>query len=538
MSPPADWQWAATTCWYAGAMIDGWATDTPAKGRHPWLVSSHIRLACAHRLGCITEADYARGSRGLDERFDWLTRNTEPRREPKRYEVSGQKHSAREYGITKAAAKTDEQARVELGGHTHPTANGAAPPRDEHGDFWKATEVLTRLRDWAWSRRVGAWATLGPALVRVVVVVPPSVQIYPYIGGNAALNLYVGLVGPSGRGKGGPERAARDALATAPVYVTGPGSGEGLNHMFAHYDKKANATVFDRREVYFSVPEVDTLASLGSRNGSTLLSQLCKAWSGESLTFAYADPVKRLVIPDYSYRLCMVVGVQPARAGALLDAADSGVPQRFLWLPTDDPGMPDERPAQPAQLNRTGISTRWPKEPTVLELPAKAAALIDRNQVLKMRGQSADADLDGHLGLCRIKAAVALALLHDSREVTDLHWELSGEVMAVSQETRARVEEQIVARAMEDVRRRGRHEGIRAVESETVQTDAATKRVAGGITRKLQRHGGEAARSAVRRDMAKRDRDYFEEALTRLIAAGQVEVVCGERGDLLRLADS
>ena len=55
----------------------------------------------------------------LDDRFTWLVRNTEPRREPKRDQLAGKKHSAREYGIIRAAAKTDEAARAELGNY-HP----------------------------------------------------------------------------------------------------------------------------------------------------------------------------------------------------------------------------------------------------------------------------------------------------------------------------------------------------------------------------------------------------------------------------------
>ena len=77
----------------------------------------------------------------------------------------------------------------------------------------------------------------------------------------------------------------RHAMRCSPVMSTSPGQGqaEGLNHLFAHYDKQSNTTKFDRHAAYFTVPEIDTLAGLGSRNGSTLLPQLCKAWSGESL---------------------------------------------------------------------------------------------------------------------------------------------------------------------------------------------------------------------------------------------------------------
>src|SRR5262249_8481868 len=151
-----------------------------------------------------------------------------------------------------------------------------------HADFWDGTERLATVRDWARSRRVGPWAPLGPALAPTVARIPPTLPIWPYVGPTASPRPVGGPGAPAGPGDGGggPEGAAGDAGQTDSASVTGPGSGEGINHLFAHYDrndakKGGNGTVFDRHEVYFSVPEVDTLASLGARSGSTLLTQLC-----------------------------------------------------------------------------------------------------------------------------------------------------------------------------------------------------------------------------------------------------------------------
>ena len=59
--------------------------------------------------------------------------------------------------------------------------------------------------------------------------------------------------------------------------------------------------------------EIDTLSALGNRNGTTLLSQLRKAWSGEALTFGYVDRNKAIEVAGHSYRLTLVAGVQPGR---------------------------------------------------------------------------------------------------------------------------------------------------------------------------------------------------------------------------------
>jgi hypothetical protein len=414
----------------------------------------------------------------------------------------------------------------------------ARAARNTHADFWETTDELRRIRDFARSRRVGPWGTLGVVMARVVASIRPTLQIPPYIGTRASLNLFVGLVAPSGGRKGGSAGAAVDAVRTADVHETGPGSGEGINHLFAYYDKKADATVFRRHQVYFAVPEVDTLAGLDNRNGSTLLSQLCKAWSGENLTFAYVDRTKALAIPSHSYRLCMMVGIQPGRAGALLDATDAGVPQRFLWLPTDDLDAPTVRPDEPEPLDCREVAKHVPiigQPARLLDLPATAQALIEANALAGLRGKG-DPALDGHLGLCRIKVAAALALLHAKPwEITDLYWDLSQVVMDVSKETRDRVKVYRKAQGEKAEQIRGTREGVRGVAAEAVKADAAIKRVAGGIVRYLKSQG-EVARGAVRKGAVRSaDRGYFDEALERLIAAGQVEVISGARGDALRL---
>ena len=535
VSAPAGWKWAPATCGYMTKTIAEWEKETPP-GRHPWLMSCYVRLACAHRQGCITEADYRRARRVVDERFDWLTRNTDPRRQPREYEISGAAHSALEWGIANTAAKTDAQTAAELGSHGHNKT--APPPLPPHDAFWTATPELQQIREWARARRVGPWGVLGVIMARVVATIRPTARIEAYTGHQGSLNVFVGLVAPSGYFKGATMGAGRDAAKIDYVYNTGPGSGEGINHVFAYYDKKTHKTEWKRHNVYLSVPEVDTLGNLDKRNGSTLLSQMCKAWSGEDLTFAYVDQTKALEIPAHSYRLCMVVGIQPGRAGTLLDATDSGVPQRFLWLPTDDPNILDKRTPTPAPLDCTEVANWAPIMDTRVEeltLPAKAVAEIDADLIAKHRGKG-DPALDGHLMQCRIKTAIALHLIHPKPWgiVSDQMWDLSKTVMEVSQHTRDRVEAYRSAKTKQEDKRRAQREGTRGVIADDVKADAATKRVASSILRYLGRHG-QTPRSDVRKGVANsRTRDYFDEAVERLIASGQVVLVSGTRGEILK----
>lgn len=114
VSPPTDWLWAERTCAYGTKMIDGWKTDTPT-ARNPWHYSNRIRLACAHRSGCITEADYQRADEILTARLTELVATTGTPRPLGRFEISG----AVDRSIEVAAAKTDDEVRAELGHHAH-----------------------------------------------------------------------------------------------------------------------------------------------------------------------------------------------------------------------------------------------------------------------------------------------------------------------------------------------------------------------------------------------------------------------------------
>ena len=541
VSKPEDWEFGQT-CPYVRTIITGIPADRPKAGRHQWMVSQCVRLASAVRLGCISEPDFDRATQRLHDRL--VTLRDETCEEVAPYEVG----AAMSYAVATVSCKTDEETRAELGNHKHDKKAEKDP------EFWEATPTLSHVRDFAHARVVGPWGLLGVCMARAVAVVPPTVQLPPLVGHNASLNLFIGLVAESGDFKGATEGAAPEVFRLGPIYTTGVGSGEGINHLYAHYNKD-HGTVMDRWSVLFSVPEIDTLTALGKRNGTTLFPQLRKAFMGEALTFAYADRTKAIQVPGHSYRLSLVTGIQPGRAGVLINDSDGGTPQRFVWLPTKDPNMPRIRPQEPEPIDLRGIANDWPGGPDILDklnatltgqgvkpyifgLPGGVAKLIHDNQVAKHHGESTDSALDGHLGLCRIKVAAALALLHNEREVTDQFWDLSGAVMDVSQQTRRGIEEHLAEQGDKANLARGRAEGVRAVVSEETRENAIIARVSRNILRHLDsdEFKGEANWSDIRdKKIARRDRDYFDDAVEALKLAGQIEVIDGEHGQVIKL---
>ena len=87
LSDPDGWVFAEQTCGYTAALIEGIAADTPAGGRNPWACHQAVRLCCAKRLGCVTEADFERARKLLGRRLAELVTGTEPRRGLRRHEI-------------------------------------------------------------------------------------------------------------------------------------------------------------------------------------------------------------------------------------------------------------------------------------------------------------------------------------------------------------------------------------------------------------------------------------------------------------------
>lgn len=406
---------------------------------------------------------------------------------------------------------------------------------DEDAAFWNSRDILLHLHTFARARRVSPWAVLGVALARIVTATPHQVCLPPIIGGKASLNLFVGIVGRSGDGKGAAEAVAADALATGYITTHNVGSGEGIAHGYMRRAKGELEWLDDRHAVLFSVPEIDSLAAQGDRKGATLMPQLRSGWTGEQLGFGYADPTKRIIVPAHEYRLCLVAGIQPARAACLLDDADGGTPQRFIWLPAIDPEAPDVAPTEPEP---------WPwQAPAVSELVGiggirlkvctVARETIIGARLARVRG-SGDA-LDGHALLARLKIAAALALAEGRLEVLEEDWDLAGIIQRKSDATRADVVRTLAMKKAEASHDRALGEARRAVIVEETVTEAAVRRVCGVLVRKLRKADDWLTARDLRHVAASRDRDHVDAALERLLEAGQIESETDDRTTRFRI---
>ncbi|MGR7025570.1 bifunctional DNA primase/polymerase [Geodermatophilus sp. URMC 62] len=404
------------------------------------------------------------------------------------------------------------------------------PP--EEPSIWDERPILRHLFDFARGRRVAPLAVLGVALARIVAATPSNIVLPPTIGGDGSLNLFVAFVGASGQGKGTSEAAAAEAIDLSgltdrvsgePVRTVNVGSGEGFVHQFV--TRKAGEMHRLRDSVLFNVPEVDTLTALGNRQGATLMPVLRSAWSGEQLGFSYADPTKALDVPARSYRCALMLGVQPAKAGPLLEDADGGTPQRFLWVPVIDPDMPRERTKAPEPIV-------WDRKfPTVpryeMAVCEEAIDAIDEAHWLRSRGEGDP--LDGHKLYCRLKVAAALALLDKRLDVTADDWRLSGRIMAQSDATRAGVQRTLREQASEANIGRAKAEAARAVVvAEEVDAQVVRKASQSVKTALSKRPGEWMSAGELRRAVSSRVRGNLDDALAALELSGDIEAEATE----------
>jgi hypothetical protein len=365
---------------------------------------------------------------------------------------------------------------------------------------FNATDELKHVRAWAQARRVGPWAVLGGVLARAVAEVEPMLHLPPYVGDDASLNLYVGLVDQSGAGKSaGYKASARAFLGMVSARHVPNGTGEGLIESFIQKSSKADIEagapkrrVHDNPQVLMYVDEIGQLQTGSDRKGATIDPVLRSMWNGEEVGTNNADEDRHRHLPEHTYRLCLVAGVQPGLAGSLLNgqATASGTAQRWLWLPVADPHAPEERPDLPAVL--TWKSPGRSPHVRHVEFPPDIRSIVDEARLKTLRGiDVSEADkVRAHENLMHMKVGAALAVLHGTTVVDDLLWAVAGDIMEVSSRTRAGVLRTLAAAEERTQLAKGRaasatERGRREADYDDVE------RVAVMMWRRIDRHADE-----------------------------------------------
>jgi len=326
-------------------------------------------------------------------------------------------------------------------------------------DLWDKTDRLKHVAQAADAVGRNRLALLSLVLVRVLHEAPPGIYLPGVgdggVGSRTALNLGVALVGSSGQGKTMLNMKSRELMAVpnSEVDLT-PSTGQGLIASYMRWDADAqeNRLKEDPRG-FFYTDEIDTLGALGKDAGSTLLSEMRTLLTGGSTGSANATKDRQRALPAGSYSFQIVAGVQPTRAGALLDGRDAGTPQRFIWVPVTNPKTalpPDDRPEWPGELGWSDpFLLAFEFGDPIVRYPDWLRDELKEYDYRISQETSHGGELSrhGHQNLLRLKVAAGVAFLHESHVIEDLHVEIADMILAASRRTQLECEKAVAEMA-------------------------------------------------------------------------------------------
>lgn len=388
-------------------------------------------------------------------------------------------------------------------------------------NFWDRRENLNLIYTAALAQMASPWAVLACCTARLLALTPPSVRLPAIVGGEGSLNWFGAIVAKSGGGKGAAMAVAERLVVSGDVYVRGAGSGEGMIEAYRRASEGREV-----ESILFSIDEVDSLASLKDRSGQTTMSVIRSGFSGETLGYTYRGRAKESV-PRHTYRMTMLVSVQPDRAAALFEDAGGGTPQRFQWfigrdrrITADPPDWPTRR-GQPRRIPLLS-SADMSRAAGIVTVPDEVRDTVRQARAASMSGD--DTALDGHALYCREKFAFSLALIDGRTSINDEDWKLSGIAAAVSDWTRGETQRKLAVAQDEAARHRGRLLGISRTASDLSgrqERGAADDRLLRWIVVRLEESDGKSmTKGSLYRSAAGRDRHLVEGAITHGVLMG------------------
>jgi hypothetical protein len=419
--------------------------------------------------------------------------------------------------------------------------------------FWSARPVLEHIRQAAHARGRSADATLLVVLARVSASTPHYFELPPIVGGPGSLNLMGNLIGASGTGKTTVMRIARELVPVSAARDRGVhlldgvplGSGEGLAELFMGdvededaSGKKAKVRKQTMYNAFVYVDEGEAITNMIGRTGSTLMESLRRCWSGSTLGQSNASKDRSRVIPEGNYRLAMIVGYQPEKAGVLLSDATGGTPQRFLWASTIDPSVPDQPPKWPGPLAWPSPDSRAVNDQTItddrgyrrvrLTVVAQIGDEIRTAGLARVRGIASVDPLDSHGDLQRLKIGGLLAILDGRLNVTVDDWDLAGVVNDTSKAVRGIAEASVAADSERveaaKVSSHARREVAGAVARQSAPEVLARLacRIAGYVHEATDKADVGLTRSMLAKCLNNRERDNVDAAISEAIRLGWI----------------
>lgn len=442
------------------------------------------------------------------------------------------------------------------------TDGAPAGPTDRIPDsLWNATATMGQIRQMAEARRTSPEAVLHAVLARTAAMADPTVRVDSGIHQPATLGWYCGLFGPPGAGKGQAENAAEELapFPTIDLAFIDISTGQGLIAAYLDLDvdpddgdSKKKVLVQRRDRGYALATEGSVLDAMAQMSAAaTLNGVLCKAWMSERQGTSNAEVERRRVLPKMSYTLSMSLGVQEEPAAKLLEMGNIGLPQRLAWAhATLGPDTPHRRPPTTGPVmvtTRDGSDTpvtTWVAglHNVTMSVPEHVTEELDRLTLEISFGRGAEAPLDTHEPLWRLKCAALLALLHGRRSVTDADWDMARALWRTSCKVRDRVAEAARRRTEAELAAKRAEAVLTAAESQAAVyavingAHPSVVNIAKRAHRYLTRHDGEIPARKVAQDcVATKDRKQYRDSGEEGSLAGAAFEYGAEQGWLVLL---
>ncbi|MEV4287396.1 bifunctional DNA primase/polymerase [Nonomuraea bangladeshensis] len=423
-------------------------------------------------------------------------------------------------------------------------------------DFWAARPVLRHIRQAAHCRARSGDVVLGGLLARLSSMLPPELRADTGVGSPASMNTFVILLGPSGSGKSSAAWIPRRLLPPPPridfLDELPLGTGEGIAEAYMGEEEVDSEEVYlagprrgtPKRKVVrtqvrgnalFYADEGESLTKqLFGRTGATIGESIRRAWTGGTIGQHNGQKVNTRVIEAGTYSLGLVVGFQPETALPLIEDAAAGTPQRFLWVASTDPTIPEDIVDDPGPLDLALIRRGFGIKPqlTFDHALLKQIRLDDR---ARATGELRLPLLDSHKPLTLVKLSVLLAILDNRIHITTEDWQLAEALWATSCELRDALIEYGTRQAEQEAEKRTKAHVDREVRAHNAKAagDRAIERIARRVGRRVHETQG-MTRGEAKKDTASRDRGLLGAALDYAEARGWVVV----EGDHLRPGDS
>jgi len=450
--------------------------------------------------------------------------------------------------------------------HEYPESGGepADSPVDEHEEeqtgpapvpglipeeFYAARPELDHIRRAGHSRSRSGDVALLSTLTRLSSLVSHRIRADTGIAGYASLNLFGGIIGPSGIGKSTGVEVA-DRLMPAPPELDFRdglplGSGEGLAEVFMGVVEEETGevrrgrggtetpvTVNVRKQVrhnaFFYVDEGATITRLmKERSGSTLGETLRSAAVGQTLGQTNASKDTSRYIPGGSYSLGLLVGFQPETVAPLFEEVAEGTPQRFVWVQVIDPAIPDVPPPWPGELHAWKNAAEAPPVDeasrfVLVTFDESIKAELRAADLAKVRGLVDPSELnpfDSQAPVMKVKLASLLAVLAGRRHVNPEDWRLAMLLWEASCATRDAVLAYSAAQRRSEQERRTVariEEEVRVDHAKQLAEDARADRAVERLAKRIAlmaRDQGPQTRKSVRAKVAGRDKKHVNDAL-------------------------